>query len=65
MGIVMTEIQTEQIIKELQQDPEVLNRVYALYLLETHRGCLKDKKLEKLSDDEMISIFAKKKGFEL
>ena len=65
MGIVMTEIQTEQIIKELQQDPEVLNRVYALYLLETRRRCLKDKKLEKLSDDEMIFIFAKKNEFEL
>lgn len=58
-------IPTKRIIEELKQDPVALRKVYALYILETHQGMLKDKKIRELSEDEIIARYAKEKGFGL
>lgn len=58
-------VSIDEIIEELRQDPEALRKIYAMYILEMHQGMLKGKKLQKVSDDEIIACYAKQKGFKL
>jgi len=56
-------VSINEILEELKQDPEALRKVYAMYILETHQGMLKDKKLRKISDGETLATYASRKGF--